>query len=148
MKTACTLILCLVASLQFSPASAQVYQWKDSSGRTVISDSPPPSGAKGSRTISTAPAAGSAPKAAAEKDMDFRKRRQDARQKAEDDAKEQTATAERKENCEQAKIELSTLESGERLMVRDEKGDKRFMEDAQRQQEMERTRRIIAESCK
>lgn len=148
MKTACTLILCLVASLQFSPVSAQVYQWKDSSGRTVISDSPPPSSAKGSRTISTAPAAGSAPKAAAEKDMDFRKRQQEAKQKSEDEAKEQTAAAGRKENCEQARVELSALESGERLMIRDEKGNKRFMEDAQRQQEMERTRRIIAESCK
>ena len=148
MKAACTLALCLVASLQFSPATAQVYQWKDSSGRTVISDTPPPSGAKGSRTISTAPTAAPAPKAAAEKDMDFRKRRQEARQKAEDEAKEQAAAAGRKENCEQARIELATLESGERLMIRDDKGEKRFMEDAQRRQEMERARRIIAEGCK
>jgi hypothetical protein len=32
-------------------AHAQTYQWKDSSGQTVISDTPPPPTAKGRRSI-------------------------------------------------------------------------------------------------
>lgn len=155
MKTACTLAFCLVASLQFSMASAQVYQWKDSTGRTVISDSPPPTTSKSSRTVSSAPATdsaavavGSAPKTTAEKDLDFKKRQQEAKQKAEREAKEQLAAADRKDNCERAKQHLATLESGERLVTRDESGERRFLDDAQRQQEIERTRRVMTETCK
>jgi ABC-type Fe3+-hydroxamate transport system substrate-binding protein len=154
MKTACTLVLALLASLQVSLASAQVYQWKDSTGRTVISDSPPPT-TKSSRTVSAAPATdsaavavGSAPKTAAEKDLDFKKRQQEAKQKADKEAKEQQAAADRRENCERAKHYLASLESGERIAVRDDSGERRMMEDAQRQQEAERARRILAESCK
>ncbi|HZX31459.1 MAG TPA: DUF4124 domain-containing protein [Rhodocyclaceae bacterium] len=151
MKTVCTIALCLAASLQLSPASAQVYQWKDASGRTIISDSPPPSAAKGSRTVATdmqPGSGGSAPKSYVEKDMDFKKRQQEAQKKSENDAKEQAAAADRKNSCDRARSQLASLESGERLMMRDESGERRYLDDAQRQQEIENARRVMAASCK
>ncbi|MBS1188750.1 MAG: hypothetical protein H6R10_542 [Rhodocyclaceae bacterium] len=155
MRTALYLAFALIAGLQLSAASAQVYQWKDSSGRTIISDTPPPANTKGSRAVATSPApaaaaegAASAPKTTAEKDMEFKKRQQEARQKAEKDAKEQAAAADRKDNCERARQHLAAMESGERLVTRDEKGERHFLDDGQRQQEMERARKIITESCK
>lgn len=151
MKTVCTIVLCLAASLQLSTASAQVYQWKDASGRTIISDTPPPASIKGGRTISTTPspsASGSPPQSMAERDMEFKKRRQEASQKGEEAAKEQAAAAERRENCERAKGQLASLESGQRLVTHDENGERRYLDDDQRQREIAQTRKAMAESCK
>ncbi|QKV56827.1 MAG: DUF4124 domain-containing protein [Dechloromonas sp.] len=52
-------------------AHAQTYQWKDSSGRTVISDTPPPGSARDARGIGLSPPpSSSAPKAEAAKAAD------------------------------------------------------------------------------
>lgn len=153
MKFARPLVFCLLAAVL--PAMAQVYEWKDSSGRTVISDSPPPGNAKAARTLGAAPAPGAAakpaadaPKTLAEQDMEFRKRRQEAKEKAEKDAKELAAAAERKDNCERATRQLAALESGENMVARDAGGERHFLEAAERQQEIDRTRKIMAETCK
>lgn len=158
MKISISVVACLIAAALPATSSAQVYQWKDSSGRTVISDTPPPPNAKGSRSIgsnpppsTTTPAtegAAAAPKATAEKEMDFKKRQQEAKEKADKEAKEKAAAAENKENCERARRQLTALESGVRVAMADEKGERRFMEDAERQREIERTRKAVAETCK
>ena len=93
--TSNTLLVCVVAtalSSLGSAAHAETFQWKDSNGQTIISDTPPPATAKNRRSIGgqqpsvvsekpvekaadgakTAAAAG--PKTTAEKDMEFKKR--------------------------------------------------------------------------
>lgn len=154
MKIACALAFGLLASLQASTVSAQVYQWKDSTGRTVISDTPPPT-TKNSRAVSAAPAAvnttsatDSAPKTTAEKDMEFRKRQKEAREKAEKEAQEQKIAAEKKDYCQRARQYLGTLESGELIATRDENGQRQVMDSTQRQRELDRARQEIAEHCK
>ena len=147
-------------------ALAETYQWKDSSGRTVISDTPPPASVRGSRAVGTSPppsigapatdaaqATGNppsagAPKTTAEKDMEFRKRQQEAREKADKESKEAAQAAQNRENCERARTHLQALESGRRMILPDGKGGEMFLEDAQRGDEIERTRNTIAESCK
>jgi hypothetical protein len=139
-------------------ASAQTYQWKDSAGHTVISDTPPPGSAKeGSRTIGgKAPATNAlgtalpaeAPKTFAEKEMDFKKRRQESAEKSEKDAKEKSVAAEKRDNCDRAQKQVALLESGQRIATVDEKGERRIMGDAEQAQEMERARRAANESCK
>lgn len=149
---------CLIAAALPATSLAQVYQWKDGSGRTVISDTPPPGNATAPRSIggnpppsTSAPAAdakAAAPKTAAEKDMEFKKRQQEAKEKADKEAKEKTAADNNKENCERARRQLAALESGVRMTTYGEKGERRFIEDAERQQEIERARKIAADSCK
>ena len=139
-------------------AGAQTYQWKDSSGRTVISDTPPPGSAKeGSRTIggkapaSNAPSAAKpaeAPKTFAEKDMEFKKRQQEASEKADKEAKEKALAAEKRDNCDRAQKQVALLESGQRIATVDEKGERRVMEEAEKAKEMERARRAVSDSCK
>lgn len=158
MKLAISAAVCLLAAALPSTGSAQVYQWKDSSGRTIISDTPPPSTTKGTRSVggspapsTEAPAAGSAaaaPKTAAEKEMEFRKRQQEAREKADKEAKEQAAAAERKDNCERARRQLAALESGQGFVTHDDKGERHVMQAAERQQEIERMQRFMADACK
>jgi len=166
MKTALILALAIASTATVIDANAQTYQWKDSSGRTVISDTPPPASVRGSKAVGTspplsigtaatdaAPATGSAPpagapKTTAEKDMEFRKRQQEAREKADKESKEAAQAAQNRENCERARTHLRMLESGRRMILPDGKGGETFLEDAQRGDEIERTRNTIAESCK
>ena len=166
MKTALILALAIASTATVIDANAQTYQWKDSSGRTVISDTPPPASVRNSKALGTSPPpsigtptgdaskpAGSppsadAPKTTAEKDMEFRKRQQEAREKADKEAKEAAQAAQNRENCERARTHLQALESGRRMILPDGKGGETFLEDAQRGDEIERTRKTIAESCK
>ncbi|OMG54984.1 hypothetical protein BJN45_07475 [Azonexus hydrophilus] len=158
----------LASTASLTPAHAQTYQWKDGNGKTVISDTPPPASARGSRSIgvhqpavvtekpaeSTAEtkaaeaAEASAPLSTAEKDMEFRKRQQEAREKAEKDAKEAAALRDRRETCERARQNYRALQSTQPVLQYDQKGERQLMDNRQRQQELERTRRIMQEACK
>ncbi|MCL2875455.1 MAG: DUF4124 domain-containing protein [Betaproteobacteria bacterium] len=163
MKPAATLVFGIIATLALGAAQAEIYQWKDSSGQTVISDTPPPGSAesketrviggqppvaRGESAAAKAPEASEAPKTLAEKDLEFKKRQQEAREKADKEAKEQKAEADRKDNCERAQRNLAALESKRPMTKLDEKGNPNLIDDNQRQQEMERARQIVAESCK
>ena len=143
---------------------AETYQWKDSNGQTVVSDTPPPSSAKNRRSLGGAqpavvsekpvekPADGAkapeGPKTTAEKDLEFKKRQQEAKEKADKQAKEQTAEAEKRDNCERAKRNLTALENNQPMVTLDENGQRKVMDTTLREQEMERARRVIAEACK
>lgn len=159
MKPALLLLLATVSALATTPAHAQVYQWKDGAGRTVISDTPPPGSASrearvlGERQASTrsekpAEAASEGPKTTAEKDLEFKKRQQEAREKADKQAKEQKAQADREDNCRRARGNLAVLESNRAVGSFDEKGERKPFDDSQRQQETERARQAVAEFCK
>ena len=158
MKPALFFALGLASTAGIVTAHAQTYQWKDSTGRTVISDTPPPATAKASRTISGPPAAATEstkpaekataePKTTAEKDLEFKKRQLENKEKAEKLAKEQTATAEKHENCNRARNNLAALEANEPFVVLDQKGERQIMDDSQRNQEVERARRYLTEAC-
>ncbi|TXT32570.1 MAG: hypothetical protein FD131_143 [Rhodocyclaceae bacterium] len=141
-------------------AHAETFQWKDSNGQTVVSDVPPPATAKGRRSIGgmkpavvsealpektgDAPKVADAPKTTAEKDLDFKKRQQEAREKADKLA----AESEKSENCERARRNLVALESNQPLSTYDEKGERKLMDSSQRDQEIERARRFVADTCK
>lgn len=149
---------------------AETFQWKDSNGQTVVSDVPPPSSAKGRRSLggvkpsvvsepvadksAEAPKTGDAPKGAeppktmAEKEFEFKKRQQEAKEKADKQAKDEATQTEKRENCERARRNLTTLESNQPVTLYDDKGQRKYMETAQRDREMERARNFIAESCK
>lgn len=143
---------------------AETYQWKDSSGQTVISDTPPPSNAKNRRAIDarqpsmvsekpTEKAVEDAknpegPKTTAEKDLEFRKRQQEKKEKADKLAKQQAADAEQKDNCERTKRNLAALEKNQPMVTLDDSGQQKIMDTSQREQELEYARRVIAETCK
>ena len=152
MNRALILAAGIAASFVATVADAQTYQSKDSRGRTVISATPPPASARGARTVGGNPAEAAAkpadaPKTAAEKDMEFRKRQQEAREKADKDAKEQAAATQKRDNCERARMQASALESGRRMLVPDGKGGETLMDDEARAGEIERAQRAISEAC-
>lgn len=149
MKTLRLLPLAL-AGLCLLPAQAQVYQWKDASGRTMISDMPPAGQPKVQKLAPGTSAGATTPpaKTLAERDMDFKKRQQENREKSEKESKEQAAAAERKDNCERSRRYLATLESGRRISSTNGKGETEFMSDEQRTRETETARKNIADFCR
>lgn len=155
MKNALVFALGIALTATVVTSHAQTYQWRDSSGRLVVSDRPPPASARDAKSVGTsAPPSTSAPqstdsqKTTAEQDMEFRKRQQETREKSDKDAKEAAQAAQLRETCERARTHLQALESGRRMILPDGKGGETFLEDAQRGDEVERARNAIAESCK
>ena len=133
-----------------SPAIAQIYQWKDANGKTIISDTPPPGHVKQQRKIETnaaAPAATAPQKSLAEQDLEFRKRQKDAQDKAAKEEKEQKAETEKKEQCANMRRSLQALESGVRIARYDDNGERSFLGDEQRQEEIAKTRQSMDANC-
>lgn len=130
-------------------ANAEIYQWKDKNGKTIISDKPPTENVVEQKVTSDGSAAGNAatPKTAADREMEFRKRQKESQDKAEKTQKEQAAAAEKEESCANARRYLTTLESGERVALRDEKGERYFLDDAQRAQEIAKANRAVQANC-
>jgi hypothetical protein len=146
-------VLAIVSTATFTQATAETYRWKDSNGRTMISDTPPPGTTRQSKsTYAPLPTPPEKPleatKSTADRELEFKKRQQETKEKAEKESKEKIALADKTENCNRARQQLSMLESGQRISSLDSNGERKFMEDPERQKEIEQTRKYLAESCK
>jgi len=148
----------LVALLLAGAAHAQ-YKWVDKDGKTRYGDTPPP-GVKATKL--GAPASGPSPAPApaaagkdakkgpmtpAEKEQDYRNRQEEAkkdREKEEKEAKEKQAKA---EDCARNKEYIMTLESGQRVVRTRPDGERYFMDDDQRAQEVAEAKRLMKD-CK
>ena len=140
----------VVASMLLATAvHAEIYQWKDDKGRTIISDKPPSGKVTQQQQIETSapPATAASTKSSADRDLEFRKRLQESADKAGEAKKLADEQAAKEENCDRARRHLQVLESGERVAMRDDKGERYFMDDAQREQELAKTREIVQASC-
>ena len=149
-------LVAVTLSLCAASAQAQVFKCVDGSGKTVYSQSPCPRDARSTTLRSTAPASPApaaradgkgGPKTAAEMEQEFRKRRQEAEEaqkKAGDKAAEEKDKA---DNCRQAKTALAGLEATSRQSRVDENGERRYLSDAELEQEKDRTRRAVQSFC-
>lgn len=139
-----------LAALLAAGAHAQVYKYKDASGRTVYSDAPPP-GAKAEDTGIKAPSPADAAdrtRSTAEQEQAFRKRRQEAADKEKKAAEEAAQVEERKKACEEARNQLAALESGQRMSRAMPDGSRVVLDDAMRAQETAAMKKRIEETCK
>jgi hypothetical protein len=147
-------ILLLAAAVLAFPAAAfaQQYKWVEN-GRVRYGDVPPP-GVNATRLRPPPP--GSAPPAApgakgpltsAEKDAEFRKRQQEAQKEREKQALAAQDAAANRENCERAREYVRTIESGQRISRTDAKGERYFLDDAQRAQELATAQQAVQQSC-
>jgi hypothetical protein len=150
--------LLLVASLAFTASAAAQYKWVDKEGRVQYGDTPPP-GVK-YQPLRPSPAPVPQPVAAdkkgdgkkgpltsAEKDAELRKRQQEGEQERQKQAKAQREAEEKRDNCARANEYVRTLESGQRISSTDAKGERYFMEDAQRSQETAKARQSAQQWC-
>lgn len=153
------LILLILTSMN---AFADLKKWTDADGKVHYSDQPPPANVK-AKTLRTSPvAAGSlasasgvaaasapaAPKTIAEAEAEYKKAQLAKKEAAEKAAKEQAKADAVKSQCAAAQQYLLTLESGMRIQVFDTKGERAYMDDNQRQQDLAKARQDVSTYCK
>ncbi len=137
-----SIVLVLLAATN---AYCEVYKWVDPDGTVHYSDQPP-SGATQEETLNIRSGAATSsgtgaqkapgPKTYIEQDSEFRKRQVEAEEKAKKEEKALADAKERQQNCERAQASLRALQSGVRTTRINDKGEREFLDDSQRQQEM------------
>ena len=151
---------CLLLS---APAEAQ-WKWRDSRGQIHISDIPPPRDIPDKdvlqrpevtvRKAAPAPAApasaaASAPgKAPVDPELEERRKRSEQEQVARAEADKHRAAAVRRDNCQRAREQLATLDSGQRIARVKADGEREILDDEQRARESRRARELIASECR
>jgi len=145
-------LLAAAILLLTGPALAQQYRWVEN-GRVRYGDVPPPgvnaTRLKGPTPPSSPPsAAAKGPMTAAEKEADFRKRQQDAAKEREKQDLAAQDAAGKRENCERAQEYVRTIESGQRMTRTDSKGERYFLDDAQRAEELAKARAVVTQACR
>jgi hypothetical protein len=148
-----------------SGALAQ-HVWLNDKGIKQYSDMPPPPGTPASRVLQSpgsraaapappaapaAPAASTAVPAAApsvaERNAAFEKRRIEQAEQETKAGEQARLAADNARNCEQARAYQRTLASGERIAKLDKNGERAYLSDQDRAQEMATAQRVLAQ-CK
>ena len=160
----------LVLSAAAWPAHAQ-WVWKDENGHTVVSDQAPPTSVPLSRIVKSprAPAKAvvsaatkdadakdsdkkdgknDAQKSVADRDLEYKKRQKEAAEADQKQQAEATKTQAMQENCTAMRGNLAGLQSGGRTARINEKGERTYLDDAQRQGEIAKTQTQIGQYCK
>jgi uncharacterized cupin superfamily protein len=147
----------------FAGAASAQYKWVDRDGRVQYGDAPPAgvNAAPMRRAPAPLPQAEPAdkkddakdakdakkgPQTAAEQDAAFRKRQQEAEKDREKQAKADSATAVKRENCARAQEYVRTLETG-RVAGTDATGERYFLDDNQLAQQSARARQDVRDWC-
>ncbi|MBL0946471.1 MAG: DUF4124 domain-containing protein [Hydrogenophaga sp.] len=160
--------LALVTALALPAALAQ-WQWIDSTGRKVFSDTAPPAGtpdknilkrpgqtspmapvapAAPAEPTAASPAAPAAPKLPArDSELEARKKQAEAAEEAKRKAEAERVARARADNCNRATQARNTLDSGMRVAITNAKGEREFMDDKTRASERQRIEQIIRSEC-
>ena len=166
------LLAVLAASLVALPAEAQ-WKWRDKGGHVQYSDLPPPPGTpegdilarpsastRRSTPTSVAPAPTfprprrrrprrPRPRAAADPELEAKRKKAEADVAAKNKAEQERYAAAKADNCSRARAQMTTLKSGIRLAQTNAKtGEREFLDDKQRADEVRRTEEVIATDCK
>jgi hypothetical protein len=165
VMTAAAAVLLLVSL----PAEAQ-WKWKDKGGRIQYSDLPPPADTPEQDILSkpsaprrvaiTTPAASqaSAPVAVAgasgplaprtvDPELEAKRKKAEADVAARAKAQEERVAAAKADNCNRARTQLRTYESGVRLTRANDKGEREYLDDKQRAEETKHAKDMIAADC-
>lgn len=175
MKPIRTLLAACLCALPLVAAAQWIWIGKD--GRKEYSDRPPPSDVPAKNILkqpggarlpvqppmqatgeaaampvaaaaSAARPAGSAPKLSGkDKELEDKKKQAEAADAAKKKADDEKFAQAKADNCTRAKESKATLDSGQRIARMNEKGEKEFMDDAQRASETKRLETVIARDC-
>jgi hypothetical protein len=157
-------LVALVLLALSAPAHAQ-WKWRDSRGQIHISDIPPPRDVPDKDVlqrpelvvrkpaplpapVAAASAAAAPGKAPVDAELEERKRKAEQEQEAKIKADQQKAAAIRKDNCQRARDQLATLDSGQRIARIKADGEREILDDDARAKETRRAREAIASECR
>jgi hypothetical protein len=142
-----TALSVLTAVLLSATAGAEVYQWTDADGGVHYGDTPP----QGQGQVITVKPAPPPDPGSADRDQLMHRildaRRQEREQKKQT---QQQAAAEqhyRADRCTQAGIYLANMENANRIYSKDSGGERTYLNDAEREQEIAWARAEVAKWC-
>ncbi|MES2939474.1 MAG: DUF4124 domain-containing protein [Pseudomonadota bacterium] len=169
-------LLLLAAACTLPALAAAQWQWIDKDGRKVFSDqspppdipaknilkqpggraAPPPPMAATGEAMAAAPA--SAPAAAKssasapqlsgkDKALEDKRKQAEAAEAEKKKAEEDKIAVARAENCKRARQGKLAFDSGQRIAMTDDKGERYFLDDKQRASETKRLEGLIARDC-
>ena len=146
-------LACAVLVAGSSGALAQ-HVWLNDKGVKQYSDMPPPPGtpagrilqSPGPRAAASAPTQPAAP-SVAESNAAFEKRRIEQAERENKASEQARLAADNARNCEQARGYERTLASGQRIAKLDRNGERAFLSDQERAQEIATAQRVLAQ-CK
>jgi hypothetical protein len=146
-------LLAFAAMLMVAASTAaQQYKWVDQNGRMQYGDTPP-TGVKATRLRAPSePPSSTATGAAksltpAEQEAEFRKRQADAQKAQEKDSQAAQNEQAKRDNCANARLQLSELESGQRIARMNAQGERYYVDDEQRVTETARARKAVSDWC-
>ncbi len=150
MKTLLGLIVFLLSA---TPVNAELYKWVDEQGKVHYSDQPASGKTKSEAILEipnqpTTSTSTASSKTWQEKELEYKKRQSSA---AEAEAKKQKDAQDEKtkrENCANAKQNLSQLESIAPAYTYDEKTGRSYLNPTQRAEAIEKARKSVTEWCK
>lgn len=147
-----------------SPNAHAQWKWRDKNGQVTASDLPPPREVADKdilqrpdvlarRLAPAAPASAAsaplAPKAAGlDPELEKRKKATEAEESAKTKVEDERQAAQRRENCGRARSHLTTMESGQRIARTNDRGEREYLDDNARTQEIRRAREVIATDCR
>jgi hypothetical protein len=151
MNTRIAPLFALLAVSAWLPVSADMYRWVDENGRTVYSQSPPPSG----QAVKLKPAPSPPPEEVSAAQERLQRQIESAsdaennrKQGAEEQTKQADAAKRLADNCATARKNLETLENLGPRMVRMPDGEYRRLSEDEVAAEIGKTKAQIAEYCK
>ena len=154
-------LLTLLLAVASSGAQAQ-YLWRDKAGQMHASDLPPPADVadkdvlrrpSASAARSAAPLAAALPASAASRvgvdpEIDARRAKAEQADKARAKVEEERLASQRAENCQRARAQMASLDSGQRLARVNAQGERVVLDDKARADEADAARRVISSDCR
>lgn len=139
-------VLMILASAN---AGAGLNKWIDANGKVHYSDQPP-AGIDATPVRAAPSPAGTpaAPKSYTEREAELKKARQTKNEAAEKSAQEQSNAEIEKANCTSARQTLRSLQQDGRIVEYDESGERRYVDDSDRQQRADKAQTEIGKWCK
>lgn len=148
------LTLSALAILPSEAFASSVYKWTDENGVTHYGEAPPNQADQPDQKVDKVKITGIGPSSSDE----AKQRREESRKQFNPNQEEEEAAAAqkaeqeandalRKEYCEKARSNLSALQSGERLRIKDDNGEESAVTDEVRSKEIQRTQEYITKNC-
>ncbi|MDT7835365.1 DUF4124 domain-containing protein [Aquabacterium sp. OR-4] len=160
------LLLGALSLALLAPAAQAQYKWKDSRGQVHVSDRPPPREvpdkdilqrppSRNGKAQPAAPAAeASAPAASAparqalDPELEARRKKQEQDSRNQQRADEERQARLRAENCSQARQQIATLDSGQRMVRITPQGERVVIDDNMRAADLQRARAAAEANCR
>jgi Domain of unknown function (DUF4124) len=144
-----TRIAFLLAAFLPLAVAAQMYKWVDEKGVTHYSETPPPDGKANKIDIkSSGPDAPSGAADWKQKELDARQQRiQKEQQEQQQKTQEQNVLTARQKNCVEAQRQLANVQAARPVFTVDEKGEKVFLDDKDREREIDGWKANVRKYC-